>query len=488
MVDVYFSSVKFLTAFSAGGSIPSVDRVGNAISAAGNTALVSDAGALAGYALSMDGSGDWVSTPGVSSLQLGSGDYTIDFKISTTSSGKMAVDYYDASTTGWQIEIASAGVKLWNQTVIKTGAIPVNDGGWHHVAIVRRSGVVHFYIDGVEDGTGVANTTNHNKNVSVLAVGAQVSYRNAAYDIAAKFDYVRITVGVARWAAPGFSLPTRADVFSQPYAAEITESAGVGVSSGALGLYGKSISEFAELDASASAAFHFSVSLGLGLSDVGECKKNAVSSVIEGLSLAVSAASVASLSGSVVSSIRVSDSSISKLVANAKFSESISLYQAEILAGNFDEAIALWVANIVTQAHSRYAGFNFNSFCRFEGKYYGCKSDGIYELTGDTDGANPIPCTVTFAETDFGASNLKRFESVYLGVKASGQLVLKVVQDASNVYHYNVIPSGNDGRAARAVLGRGLTGRYWQLELASDTERFELDSIDYSFATLSRRV
>lgn len=146
------------------------------------------------------------------------------------------------------------------------------------------------------------------------------------------------------------------------------------------------------------------------------------------------------------------------------------------------------VANIATQAHSRYAGFGFNSFCRYDGKYYGCKSDGIYELTGDTDGADPIPCTVTFAETDFGVSNLKRFESVYIGVKASGQLVLKVVQDSANVYHYNVIPSGNDSRAARAVLGRGLTGRYWQLELASDTERFELDSIDYSFATLSRRI
>ena len=42
--------------------------------------------------------------------------------------------------------------------------------------------------------------------------------------------------------------------------------------------------------------------------------------------------------------------------------------------------------------------------------------------------------------------------------------------------------------AARAVLGRGLAGRYWKLELASDTERAELDSIDFSFAAMSRRV
>jgi len=66
--------------------------------------------------------------------------------------------------------------------------------------------------------------------------------------------------------------------------------------------------------------------------------------------------------------------------------------------------------------------------------------------------------------------------------------VLKVIGDNGTAYHYNVIPSGNNSRTARAVLGRGLAGRYWKLELASDTERAELDSIDFSFAAMSRRV
>ena len=206
------------------------------------------------------------------------------------------------------------------------------------------------------------------------------------------------------------------------------------------------------------------------------------------LLLSGSIAGKATLRGSVSNTLNLSGSPSAIGRYKAGVTDTLLLLDNGISTGGPDGGLDVWVANIATQAHSRYAGFGFNSFCHYDGKYYGCKSGGIYELTGDTDGASPIPCTVTFAETDFGASNLKRFESVYLGVKASGQLVLKVVQDSANVYHYNVIPSGNDGRAARAVLGRGLTGRYWQLELESDTERFELDSIDYSFATLSRRI
>ena len=83
---------------------------------------------------------------------------------------------------------------------------------------------------------------------------------------------------------------------------------------------------------------------------------------------------------------------------------------------------------------------------------------------------------------------MKRFESVYVGAKATGQLVLKVINGDGTAYHYNVIPSGNEGRTSRALVGRGLSGRYWLLELASDTERAELDSIDFAFAVMSRRI
>lgn len=41
-------------------------------------------------------------------------------------------------------------------------------------------------------------------------------------------------------------------------------------------------------------------------------------------------------------------------------------------------------ANLATSAHSRYSQYGFNSFAKFGGKHYGCKSDGIYELGGET--------------------------------------------------------------------------------------------------------
>ena len=112
----------------------------------------------------------------------------------------------------------------------------------------------------------------------------------------------------------------------------------------------------------------------------------------------------------------------------------------------------------------------------------------MFELGGDTDGADPIPWTVTLAETDFGMDALKRLPYVYIGARATGDLVLKVIEGPGSIHFFSIEMSGREGRAGRAKLAKGLSGRYWTIEIASDTERVELDAIEFFPVKVSRRI
>ncbi len=487
MADSNYAFVAFLAKFEAAGSVPATDKKGRALTAAGNATVTSDGGAITGAYLTLDGTGDYVTTPGTTDLQLGAGDFCVDLSIKTTANNKCLLDYYDGTTTGWQVFLTSSGyLEWWNSSAVKTGAIAVNDGNRHHVAIVRRSGSIYLYIDGVLDGAGVANTTNHNTTKSVVAIGAQVISRNASYDLAGSFDFVRITIGVSRWAA-AFTPPTLADLAQT---ADVSASDGVqyGTSTSGTGAYRAQCIEFSVLDSAFAASYHWRMVEQIGIGGVLGATKRGDGAISSTIGLASALLSRSILNGRASDAMMVADTASSNLVFKVSAIDGVRLYEAELVSGNVDDALDVWLANVATSAHSRYAQYGFNSFATFEGKQYGCKSDGVYELGGALDGANPVKWTVTFAEQDFGASNMKRFESVYVGAKATGQLVLKVINGDGTAYHYNVIPSGNEGRTSRALVGRGLSGRYWLLELASDTERAELDSIDFAFAVMSRRI
>lgn len=176
------------------------------------------------------------------------------------------------------------------------------------------------------------------------------------------------------------------------------------------------------------------------------------------------------------------------MIALVSASDGVSIYEAIVQPGSLDDLVSVWVANAATAAHSRYAQYGFNSFARFSGKHYGCKSDGIYELNGELDGTDPIKWTATLPETDLGTDEIKRLPYVYIGAKASGNLVLKVIKGPGQIYHFDVVMSGREDRAGRARLAKGLEGRYWRLEIASDTERVELDSIEFHPVKVFRRV
>lgn len=115
-------------------------------------------------AFSFDGVNDFVRVPHNSSLNPESADFTVDFWMKTTSSDVRAVlnkRQFCAHSSFWDIRLSAghlvieldqdAGATNYN---LFRSTIAVNDGNWHHVALVRQGTIATLYIDGAVWGSG----------------------------------------------------------------------------------------------------------------------------------------------------------------------------------------------------------------------------------------------------------------------------------------------------------------------------------------------
>ena len=162
-----------------------------------------------------DGTGDYLLAAPSENYQLGTGDFTIEFWINASASGSynQVVGTYNVNHDSGAWRVGNRFNSL-NQVYFARGtgsgvneftaSVNVNDGSWHHVAVVRSSGTVTIYVDGTSSAsasiTGTCSSTNQ------LRVG--YNPRDTAY-VTGYIDDLRITKGVARYTA-NFTPPTAA--------------------------------------------------------------------------------------------------------------------------------------------------------------------------------------------------------------------------------------------------------------------------------------
>lgn len=188
------------TAFTDSSSFP------KGVAAAGN-AKISTAQSKWGGSLMLGGSGDYLAAPADLGFVFGTGDFTVELWINTTTTAeKVLVDQYCGGES-WQFAVKSGKLSWYSSGYVLGGNTAVNNGAWHHVAATRSAGTLRFFVDGVLDGTATLSA-NYPHQV-VLGIGAQVSSRNPAYDFPGYIDELRITKGVARYTA-SFAPPTAA--------------------------------------------------------------------------------------------------------------------------------------------------------------------------------------------------------------------------------------------------------------------------------------
>jgi len=164
-----------------------------------------------------NGSTDYLTTPANTAFAFGTGDFTVEAWIYTTS--RIGSGNYGSLITGaqvygvssdWILCLTSTGLLYFQIGVSSSGAylsntaVPLNS--WTHVAFSRASGTVKAFINGVDAGNSVTYSTSISNNSTPLSVGGP-SNGNANGLMQGYISNLRIVKGTAVYTA-NFTPPT----------------------------------------------------------------------------------------------------------------------------------------------------------------------------------------------------------------------------------------------------------------------------------------
>jgi hypothetical protein len=208
--DPYWNDVSLLLHMDgSNGSTTFTDSSSNALTVtpSGDAQISTAQSKFGGSSLLLDGSGDYITTSASSALALGTGDFTVEFFVYRTSNNNdQGIFTFGATQSGLfaSMDGSTLGVGLLggDPSAISGGTLSLNT--WHHVAITRSSGSLRGFIDGVQFGSTVTETTNLVDNI--LNIG--YSY-TSSYAMIGNLDEFRVTKGIARYTA-NFTAPTAA--------------------------------------------------------------------------------------------------------------------------------------------------------------------------------------------------------------------------------------------------------------------------------------
>jgi hypothetical protein len=117
-------------------------------------------------------------------------------------------------------------------------------------------------------------------------------------------------------------------------------------------------------------------------------------------------------------------------------------------------------------ALTNYISYAYNSLCEFNGKHFGAKSSGIYELSGTTDNGSSISWKIKTGKLDMqeNEKHSPKKKYVLLSYHPSGDLTLTVIGKEEE-YEYDVESYEETDGVSRIKLGKGIRDKYLQFEL-----------------------
>lgn len=157
-----------------------------------------------------DGTGDYVDTGDSADWDLGTGDFTIDFRVRfNVSSNQRAVIVLDkAFNTGLAMSYYAAGPSLYNylEGTARTFSWTVTNNTWYHVALTRSGTNLRAFIDGTQIGTTLTDSTDIQTSNGVRIGSDSAGTLN---DFNGWIDELRVVKGTAVWTA-NFTAPSAA--------------------------------------------------------------------------------------------------------------------------------------------------------------------------------------------------------------------------------------------------------------------------------------
>jgi hypothetical protein len=204
--DPDFANVSLLLHMDgSNGSTTFTDSSSNAltVTATGNVQISTAQSKFGGSSAYFDGSGDRLeTTTGLTPLQMGTGDFTVEAFIRPTSSVAGYKGLIGITSSYVETLYILSGQLVWYNSGAAAGTIAVDT--WYHVAVSRQGTSLRVFID----GNLVDTSTN---SVDITNFGARFTAGDSGYRANENFqgwmDELRITKGISRYNAT-FTPPT----------------------------------------------------------------------------------------------------------------------------------------------------------------------------------------------------------------------------------------------------------------------------------------
>ncbi len=175
----------------------------NVLETVGNAQISTTQSKFGGSSMYFDGTGDYITSVANTGLALGSGDFTVEMWLYPTAFASYKTIWGCTSavnvTTGFHVGANSSGqMFIYSNSAFRisssanSGVLTLNQ--WNYLAIVRSSGVVRIYVDGVVATSTWSTTQDFSQGYNVIgaAPGGGSEY------FTGYIDDLRITKGVAR--------------------------------------------------------------------------------------------------------------------------------------------------------------------------------------------------------------------------------------------------------------------------------------------------
>lgn len=180
----------------------------NALETVGNAGISTTQSKFGGSSISFDGTGDYLTIPNNVLFALGTGDFTIECWAYLTAGSNNGLWQLASSAfpgvAGLAVSLFSGQWNIYYQNGSQIyGYGTVTTGAWYHVALVRQSGSLYIYSNGVKY-TVASDTTNYTGTTLVIGGYYSTSQLWNGY-----INDFRITKGLARYTA-NFTPPTQA--------------------------------------------------------------------------------------------------------------------------------------------------------------------------------------------------------------------------------------------------------------------------------------
>ena len=181
----------------------------NVLETVGGAAISTAQSKFGGSSMYFDGTGDYLTIPNNVLFALGTGDFTIEcwvYSIAGSNNGvwQLASSAFPGSAGLAVAANGGAWTVYYGSTSQGHGFGSIGTGTWQHVALVRQSGSLYIYSNGVKYTVAASDTTNYTYTTLVIGGYYSTSFLWNGY-----INDLRITRGYARYTA-NFTPPTSA--------------------------------------------------------------------------------------------------------------------------------------------------------------------------------------------------------------------------------------------------------------------------------------